>query len=560
MPQTHKLPFAIICSVIFALFFLAGCDGPNTYHGHFISPNVDANSVGTGKDSPQSLVGERLFRENRFSQYFYANANGDLNRKLAHGDPVVDTVESIDRVYSKGPYKGQAISCASCHFVDQNKNVRELGVRAYTDYSRRSRIPDRGDGMDRTVRNSPVMVGSAIKDGLFLHHDGEFTRPEDLIHDSYLGRNMGWLPDEDETAIHHIAEVVRHDNGTYPTDTPLAGLRYRDLLAGAEDTIPPHFRVPRDLRFQIDGASDHQIFEAVIRLVGQYLRSLDFARDADGRYNGSPFDAFLRKNGLPLAAIPGESPIEYSDRLANLVNGLKHPRFVSDRDGQFNVQKQRFVFGAEELDGFKTFFGSGRCTRCHAPPDFTDHLFHNTGASQAEYDQVHGSGSFMKFSVPTLGERRAHPELYLPASIAQPRALSLMRSSPSTNDLRRADLGAWAVLFNPDMPKPQTLLRSAICQSLNLNCTVITDDELLSASLGMVKTPTLRDLGQSWPYLHTGQADRIEDVIHFYATYSNLARSGQVRNADPHLSEIHLEGPELDNLARFLNSLNEDYN
>ncbi|PWU21803.1 MAG: hypothetical protein C5B49_01960, partial [Bdellovibrio sp.] len=489
------------------------------------------------------------------------------NRPPGRGDAVVESLETIEGLYPN-PYRGQAMSCAGCHLVDQAKSIAGFGVRAYTDGSHRSRIPERGDGLDRTVRNSPNMVAMALRDGLFLHHDGEFVRPEDLVRASYLGRNMGWLADEELKALHHIAEVVRHDSGAYPTDTDLGGLTYKELLSG-KNTVPAKFRIPAKFRMDIDKANDSEIFEAVIHLVGQYLRALDYSRDAKGDYNGTPYDLFLQKNGLPRSPDPGESEVSYSKRLYNLVvNSTRggsaahadHLSLVDAREGQFKLHKQDFVFSENELAGFKTFFGSGQCIQCHSAPDFTDHLFHNTGVSQFEYDQVHGSGSFAKLHVPHLAERNSQADLYLPPTFEHPNAKSIFRSIPDTSEPLRADLGAWVVFRNPAMPTPQTLLKKAICQSLNWNCNEVTDDKILDGSLAMIKTPAVRDLGQSAPYFHSGHAGTLEEVIRFYETYSALAREGVVRNADPRLKDIQLGESDGKNLVLFLKSLNEDYN
>jgi hypothetical protein len=83
--------------------------------------------------------------------------------------------------------------------------------------------------------------------------------------------------------------------------------------------------------------------------------------------------------------------------------------------------------------------------------------------------------------------------------------------------------------------------------------------EVLPITLARFKTPTLRDLGQSDPYLHTGRMDSIEAVIRFYEIFSNKARFGQVRNADPELHNISLDNSSIAPLAAFLRSLDEDY-
>jgi len=61
-----------------------------------------------------------------------------------------------------------------------------------------------------------------------------------------------------------------------------------------------------------------------------------------------------------------------------------------------------------------------------------------------------------------------------------------------------------------------------------------TPAEVLPRTIALFKTPTLRDLGQSDPYLHTGRMNSIEDVIRFYQKFSNKA--GAATSETPHLN------------------------
>jgi hypothetical protein len=53
--------------------------------------------------------------------------------------------------------------------------------------------------------------------------------------------------------------------------------------------------------------------------------------------------------------------------------------------------------------------------------------------------------------------------------------------------------------------------------------------------------------------------DEIEDVIRFYSEMSDLARRGGARNADPLLAQVQIGPGDEQALARFLRSLNADY-
>ena len=104
----------------------------------------------------------------------------------------------------------------------------------------------------------------------------------------------------------------------------------------------------------------------------------------------------------------------------------------------------------------------GNCVACHSPPDFTDFLFHNTGAAQGEYDAIFGTASFMALAVPGLAQRESNYNAYLPPTTNHPNALGTFESPPSTNDPGQVDLGLWNVFANPDFPAPQPDLQQIV--------------------------------------------------------------------------------------------------
>src|SRR6267142_1174522 len=127
-------------------------------------------------------IGERLFLETRFSQYFFTNSGGDPNREIP-GDPVMTKLTTTSG-FAAGPFAGQAMNCRQCHLVDEKDfGDHTLGNRTYADFARRSAIPLRDDGRTNTTRNAQPLVDALLPHNgpLFLHHDGQLASVRDLI-------------------------------------------------------------------------------------------------------------------------------------------------------------------------------------------------------------------------------------------------------------------------------------------------------------------------------------------------------------------------------------------
>jgi hypothetical protein len=202
-----------------------------------------------------------------------------------------------------------------------------------------------------------------------------------------------------------------------------------------------------------------------------------------------------------------------------------------------------------------TVTSTGNCVLCHPAPEFTDHSFHNNGASQEEYDAVHGQGAFASLQVPGYEERQANPNEYLPATPQHPNASGRLEFPPAPTDLGKADLGMWNIYANGDFPEPQKQLQGVMCAS----ATACAPDTILPNTLSLFRTPTIRDLGQTEPYLHTGRKATIDDVLQFYRVMAALQRAGILRNGDPAIGGISIDDSDTAALAAFLRSLNEDF-
>ena len=316
----------------------------------------------------------------------------------------------------------------------------------------------------------------------------------------------------------------------------------------------------------------------MVKVVSAYVKQLQFSQQEEsGALIRSPFDVFLEINGLPQQPDSNETPLDYSRRLLTLVNGLASPQFVTSNphrgDGLFQFHAQPFQFGTQELEGLKIFLAEpsatpptgpelstgkiGNCLACHAAPNFTDFKLHNTGTTQREYDRIHGVNSFAALTIPTLATRNGNYNGFLPATEVHPNASERFRSIPVLAAPALTDLGVWNVFANPDMPNPQEKIRAILCDE-QVPCP-LSDATLLDRAIARFKTPGLRDLSHSAPFMHNGQFSTLNDIIDFYIEVSGQVRAGRLRNGAVQLQRIALTTGDIASLVAFLKSLDEDY-
>jgi len=661
----------LIC-LLAGLFWLQPVARAQLFQSAPNAPNTAVRKVTKRgpRDTPETILGERLFMETRFSQYFAAHCNGDVNRPLAQGDPVVAHVRNPRAgVLYPSPVAGKSMNCRTCHFVDEFTQMIAGENRTYADYVPRSPVPYRSDGRTVTVRNARNMVDDYTprRGEILLHGDGEFLTVESLAQSVLTGRVFGWLLADHDEAVRHIVKVIREDDGRDELGQQYGG-SYAKLMLGTAPDLPEQSRLESAYRIDVSSATDQQIFDEVARLLGAYLKSLQLEQSPAGIHTGSAYDMFLAKNNLPLMPATGESDTEYSQRLLQAVEQLQNPKFVLPYERYMRFHPHNMVFGAQELAGLKIFlrqgspgapelsaqrdtplrdlplryspflwlaglplFGvvlgrasrrrrlgagwttaaamgillcvtmtaamsanqsanqshsatqsanqsdnpgakqklsstggtaaaeetgmhAGNCAHCHSAPDFTDVSFHNNGAAQEEYDAVHGAGSFMQLAVPGWTERNRNPDRYVVATPAHPHGSCVFRAIPAMSNPMATDLGMWNIYANPDFPEVQSRMQRMLCGTGPCD-----PEEQLPRTIGRFRTAGLRDLGHSWPYLHTGRMEKLEDVLHFYVRMAALERSGQLRNGDPELGRIRLDEQDVAALVAFLRALDEDY-
>lgn len=395
---------------------------------------------------PQARLGERLFRDARFSA-----PQGDL-----------------------------PASCVSCHLFDEDPQ----GLRPFADFFNRSWISYRTTSPQRfELRNSPALFDVALQPR--LHYDGEFATLEELVTGTFTGRPMGWLPGEQEQALAQLQAVVLQDTA------------YRTQFKTAYGV-------------ELTKLNRTEVAQHVARAVADFMRTLNSKMNA-------PYDQFVKLNGLATKPVIGESTTTFAQQLLARVTELERTKMLKLPSG----------FSATALQGMKLFYSSGNCVTCHAPPLFTDLSYHNLGISQIEYDQVHGAGTFAALEIASATTRPAER----------------FRQFPSKGKPGEVDLGYWNFVNVNTSP---------------LRGTNESDEQFLARMVGAVKTPGLRHLAYTYPYMHNGAYTTLEGTVKELQRVSEMGRTGQVRAADAELLKMQIADADIAPLVTFLGTLNED--
>ncbi len=152
--------------------------------------------------------------------------------------------------------------------------------------------------------------------------------------------------------------------------------------------------------------------------------------------------------------------------------------------------------------GLKLFMGKGGCVRCHSGPTFTDESFHNLGLGPRPWLDPNDEGRW--------------------------KGVDMVKQDTFN--------AAGAYSDNPHGKRAQWL-------------------EFLTRTPedhGQFKTPSLRNVALSSPYMHGGHFNTLEEVVRFYST---LNEQGSVGHREDMLKPLSLTDAEIGDVVAFLKSL-----
>jgi cytochrome c peroxidase len=184
-----------------------------------------------------------------------------------------------------------------------------------------------------------------------------------------------------------------------------------------------------------------------------------------------------------------------------------YERTLNSADSPFDrwyYGKDKKALSEQAREGFKLFTGKAQCSGCHRIEAkfalFTDNGFHNTGIGFAA--AMNGSGAKRRVQIA--------PGTFVEVD----RAVIASVSSGKGNDL-----GRYEVTQNPE-------------------------------DRWKYRTPSLRNIGLTAPYMHDGSLGTLEDVVQFYRQGGHPNE-----NLDPLIRPLPLSDREAAALAAFLQSL-----
>jgi cytochrome c peroxidase len=185
----------------------------------------------------------------------------------------------------------------------------------------------------------------------------------------------------------------------------------------------------------------------------------------------------------------------------------RHAPFDTFVEGLRESDKSKqAALGAGAQRGLRLFVGRAHCSACHSGPLFTDGEFHDTGVPDAA-----------EAVVADLGRHDGIP-LVLKDEFNALGAYSASTTGPRSRLVR--------FVAHADRPRRG------------------------------FKTPSLRNVAKTAPYMHNGQLATLQVVVRHYSLLED--QIDQAAHPDPILVALHLSAEEESDLLAFLESLTDD--
>ncbi len=181
------------------------------------------------------------------------------------------------------------------------------------------------------------------------------------------------------------------------------------------------------------------------------------------------------------------------ENVAKAIAAFERTIVCNDSPFDLYMRGDKEAMDEVQVKGMKLFVGKAGCVQCHNGPNFTDNKFHVTGVPKNKVEDD--------------------------ALVKATRNFVIRQAGFKNPDRFDRDLGRY----------------------------FITKDR---KDMGSFKTPTLRNVSLTPPYMHNGVFKNLREVIEFYNR-----GGGDVPNKDPRLKPLNLTEDEKEALLAFLEAL-----
>lgn len=391
--------------------------------------------------------------------------------------------------------KNGKIACASCHKPD----------KSFTDGR------SKAVGLSERPKNTPTLINSFTS--FWFYWDGRT--------DSLASQSLNPLEDEAEHGFSR-AELAQIIFKKYRS-------QYETLFGRLPADLITKLRLPAKPTKEVTSVSDNVIRFAIASTVNpkliRDLGSLSFqSTQAQLRQYRSKLSYHSDQDPQSVSSINYNQLTEPEKKQLNQVFaniGLSIEAFekgIVAIESPFDAFIQRWSrssdpkpqahfskdFGFKEFLGFQLFLGKASCHTCHTGPYFKDNQFHNIG-------------------LPSVDDS---------LDLGRSQGIKTVKSDP---------FNCQGAFFNSP-----TRRRSESCKDLSF-----LDSETPEA-IGAFKTPTLRNIAETAPYMRDGRFSNLRQVLEHY---NRMDTHSGVGFREETLKPLNLSETELEALKSFLESL-----
>lgn len=384
------------------------------------------------------------------------------------------------------------VACSTCHQPE----------RAFTDGKQTSL------GVGMTGRNAPTIINT--RDNFWFFWDGRS--------DSLEAQALGPIENPVEHGISraHIARIL---NSYYSEqyEALFGKLEFQNFKSLPEEALPVSVSPPLSkttLEFAYATLSSDKVRDAVnqsakVNLSTQAEALRKFLEESDIHSENSwnrayeTLSHFQQDQLNQIFANFGKAIAAYEKTIYSCSSPFDQfvERWKQNESG-LPYDALNTEFNSAALRGLTLFTGRGNCILCHNGPNLTDSQFHNIGLSLNQEEIPIGRANGIKIVQASIFN--CHGKYFAQSSLESCRELDYLNSS------------------SPEF-------------------------------VGAFKTPSLRNLDLTGPYMHDGRFTTLRDVLNFYSKLDVLPALG-IREES--LKPLHLTEDETSDLETFLRSLN----